>query len=90
MVPVVANLKLEINSKKVLRDPSPPVRHVNFTRPGAEKSENRAVAVLVAGQSKQSELVSLELRLQGNFLHTGAGTETECSFPRYAPARPPL
>ena len=42
MVAVVANLKLEINSKKVLRDPSPPVRHVNFTRPGAEKSENRA------------------------------------------------
>ena len=42
MVPVVANLELEINSKKVLRDPSPPLRHVNFTRPGAEKSENRA------------------------------------------------
>ena len=45
--PVVANLELEINSKKVLRDPSPPLsttplRHVNFTRPGAEKSENRA------------------------------------------------
>ena len=43
----VENLKLEINSKKVLRDPSPslpttPLRHVNFTRPGAEKSENRA------------------------------------------------
>ena len=54
MVAVVANLKLEINSKKVLRDPSPPVRHVNFTRPGAEKSENRAE---LSWESKQSELV---------------------------------
>ena len=90
MVAVVAKLKLEINSKKVLRDPSPPLRHVNFTRPGAEKSENRAEQSWRAVQTIRVGQSGAPFTRQLPPYEPSAGTETDCSFPRYAPARPPL
>ena len=86
MVPVVANLKLEINSKKVLRDPSSlpttPPCELHPSGGGEIRKQSRAELSL---NNQSWSVLELELRLQGNFLHTGAGTETECSFPRYAP-----